>query len=200
MATSLMQYEGPRYKAGQTFTIEVGSVVLKAHTASFKRQKSFYEVCILLPDGEWYTALDCTPPNCGQQLRERIRTWLALSRESRVIRAVSEMVEQLNQEIDDYLDKGEACTLEDSFVYNRLTEIDTLSSMAVAATGNKIVNDDLIFDEFQRWLEALAARTEIAPEKLYSMLIRGAQKAKAPHGNYLKKFNRAIRFQDNENE
>jgi len=110
------------------------------------------------------------------------------------------MVEQLNQEIDAYLDRGPACTLEDSFVHNLLTEIDTLSNMAAVATGKQIVNEEAIFEEFQRWLEAIAVRTRIEPEKLYSMLIRGAQRAKTPHVDYLKRFNRAIRFQDKENE
>lgn len=199
MATSLKQYDGPRYKAGESCSISAGGVVLKAYSASFKR-KAFYNVCVLLPDGEWYEAIDCTPPNCGQQLRERIRTWLTLSKESRVIRAVSEIVEGINTEIDVYLDKGPLNTLEDSYVYTRLMKIDELSNLAVSATGNKIVNEDVIFEEFQRWLEALAARTEIEPERLYSMLIRGAQRANTPHVTYLKKFNRAIRFQDNVNE
>lgn len=199
MATSLKQYEGPRYDAGKTCDIPVGSVVIKSNTASFKN-KLLYVVCILLPDGSWHEAIDCTPPNCGQQLRERIRTWLAMSAESRVIRAVSEVSEVLNTEIDDYLDESELNTLDDSFVYLRLTRIDVMATMAVTATGHKLVNDESIFDEFQRWLEAVAARTELDPEKIYSMLVRGAQRSKTPHVNYLKKFNRAIRFQDNVNE
>ena len=189
MATSLKQYEGPRYDAGKTCDIPVGSIVIQSNAASFKH-KPLYVVCILLPDGSWHEAIDCTPPNCGQQLRERTRTWLAMSEESRVIRAVSEISEVLNTEIDDYLDESEL----------RLTRIDVLATMAVTATGHKLVNDESIFDEFQRWLEAVAARTELDPEKIYSMLVRGAQRSKTPHVNYLKKFNRAIRFQDNVNE
>jgi hypothetical protein len=199
IATSLKQYKGPRYDAGKSCDIPVGSVVLKAKNASFKH-KPLYVVCVLLPDGTWHEALDCTPPNCGQQLRERIRTWLVMSAESRVIRAVSEISDVLNNEIDTHLDEDELHTLDDSFVYLRLTQIDAMATMAVASTGNKLVNDELIFDEFQRWLEAVAARTELSPETIHSMLVRGAQRSKTPHVNYLKKFNRAIRFQDNINE
>jgi hypothetical protein len=198
-AISLKQYIGPRRQPGETFKLPGGSVVLKAHTGSFDK-KATYVVCVLLPNGEWHTAADCAPPNCGQLLRDRTRTWLSLSLESRVIRAISELIEELNLEVDVYLDHDTAHTLEDDFVCAQLEKIEELANLAATSTGKQIINEETIFEEFQRWLEAIAVRTLIEPEKLYNMLIRGAQRAKTPHVDYLKRFNRAIRFQDKENE
>jgi hypothetical protein len=110
------------------------------------------------------------------------------------------MIEALNQKVDVYLDQDPSHTLEDTFVCGQLEKIEELANLASTATGKQIVNEETIFEEFQRWLEAVAVRTLIEPEKLYNMLIRGAQRAKTPHVDYLKKFNRAIRFQDKENE
>ena len=110
------------------------------------------------------------------------------------------MIEELNQQVDVYLDQDPSHTLEDDFACSQLEQIEALANLAATATGKQIVNEESIFEEFQRWLEAIAVRTLIEPEKLYSMLIRGAQRAKTPHVDYLKRFNRAIRFQDKENE
>lgn len=197
---SFKQYVGPRFTADQECNIQVGAIVLKAWSASFNLGCIKYTVCTLLPNGEWHEIIDCVPPKCGQLLRERIRTWLTLSLESRVIRAVSEIIDELNKEIDEYLNEDTSHNMEDPFVYTRHTQSDELIDMSTAATGKKIVNVEELFDEFQQWLEAVSRRTGRPPSEVYDMLIQGAQRTKVPHVNYLKKFNRAIRFQDNINE
>jgi hypothetical protein len=199
MATSLKQYKGPRYQPGDNCDIPVGAVVLRMNTASFKHN-ALCVISILMPDGTWHDAIDCTPPQCGQQLRDRTRTWLATTAESRVIRAMAEQIERYNVEIDNYLEEDDNHTLDDSFVFGRLRLIDTVSDIAVTATGNKLITEESIFTEFERWLEALAARSDLEPETIYNMLIRGARRSTVPHVTYLQRFNRTIRFQDNINE
>lgn len=195
-AATLWQFKGSRYKSGQYCDIEVGSVVLKVSPASFKHSAR-YIVCILLPEGEWFEARECSPPGCAQLLRDYLRTWLTLSPECRVVRAAEETIGLITKEIELYLDKDEEHTLEDAFVHNRLTKIDSYAEVsAAAAVGDAIIDETTVFDAFQRWLEAMASISELPPDEMYYMLVRGAQRANSPHVDYLRRFNRIIKFQD----
>jgi|TARA_B100000809_G_C15123798_1_gene525359 hypothetical protein len=200
-AVHLSQYVGERYKSGTVCTLEVGAVVLKVQGPSFNN-KPRYTVSILLPHGKWYDARDCAPPGCAQLLREYIRTWLTLSPECRIVRGAEEMTAKIQAEIDEYLDEDPSRSVDDGFAYTRLIRMDELASMsATFSSPPRIIDEITVFDAFQRWLEAMSSMSEIPPEQLYEMLIRGAQRAKTPHVNYLKRFNRAVKFQkDNKSD
>lgn len=200
-AVDLRQYVGMRYKSGTVCNLEVGAVVLKVRGPSFKSRPR-YTVSILLPHGKWYDARDCSPPGCAQILKEYVRTWLTLSPECRIVRGAEEITANIQTEIDEYLDEDSSRSIDDGFVYTRLIQIDELANMtAVFSSPPSIINETTVFDAFQRWLEAMASMSELPPEQLYEMLIRGAQRVKTPHVNYLKRFNRAVKFQkDNKSD
>jgi hypothetical protein len=202
-AVHFSDYDGPRHLTGDAYKVMEGDIVIKCDRASFSK-KSLVIVTVAMAGLKWYTARVCAGDDCGVILREYVRSWLALSRECRIIRAAAEWEHKIQIEINDYLDEEPILhTIDDEFVYSRMVKIEQLSrEMAEASAPPNLINEDTIFEAFQRWLESLSTMSDVPPHDLYGMLIRGAQQtsAQAHHVDYLKKFTRALHFKDDDNE
>jgi hypothetical protein len=198
-AVSFKQYVGPLYFPGDSYRFVEGDIVVKYNNPSFSK-KSLVVVTVAMENFTWYTARVCTGESCPMILREYIRGWVALSRECRIIRAAHEWVHKIQDEIDSYLDREPIVhSPDDEYVYSRMVQIDQLGrAMAEASAPPNLINEETVFEAFQRWLESLSTMSEVPPDELYGMLIRGAQKttAREHHVPYLKKFARALHFKD----
>jgi hypothetical protein len=149
---------------------------------------------ILLPDGMWYAAGSITgAEGWAYLLRTKIRSWLSLSAEARILRAIYEMTSELDSEfrkrcraIGQEIDETSLALL------NQITNLERIAINISLSPSEESTSTELMV-AFEKWLEAMAATIGKEPDEIKLLLVQGLN-GKSSDSDDAKTFGRAMRF------
>lgn len=150
---------------------------------------------ILLPDGTWYAAGAITGVDgWAYLLRTKIRSWLSLSAEARILRAIYEMTAKLDSEFRKRMQDSFEREIDDTGL-SLLNQISRLERMAInisLSPSEEDISSELMI-AFEKWLEAMAATIGKEPDEIKLLLVQGLN-GKSSDSDDAKTFGRAMRF------
>ena len=150
---------------------------------------------ILLPDGTWYAAGATTGADgWAYLLRTKIRSWLSLSAEARILRAIYEMTAKLDSEFRKRMQDSVEREIDDTGL-RLLNQISRLERMAInisLSPSEEDISSELMI-AFEKWLEAMAATIGKEPDEIKLLLVQGLN-GKSSDSDDAKTFGRAMRF------
>jgi hypothetical protein len=159
-------------------------------------------VLILLPTADWHNARTCMGKDWTYLLRDYIRSWLLLSPECRVMRAINETIVDLQDSLVELEQQIFPEPITDDPRVERLhaeilTWERTFADISLGSATN--TTPERITAAFHRWVETISASTGLEPSEISVMLTRGIQNKSAPvnvDSVYTREFSRALRFNE----
>ena len=150
---------------------------------------------ILLPDGMWYAADSITgTEGWAYLLRTKIRSWLSLSAEARILRAIYEMTAKLDAEFRKRMREtiGQEIDETSMALLNQVTNLERMAINISLSPGEESTSTELMV-AFEKWLEAMAATIGKEPDEVKLLLVQGLN-GKSSENDAAKPFGRAMRF------
>jgi hypothetical protein len=150
---------------------------------------------ILLPDGMWYAANSITGvESWAYLLRTKIRSWLSLSAEARILRAIYEMAAKLDSEFRKRMRDNFEQEIDETSValLNQITSLERMAVNISLSPGEASITTELMV-AFEKWLEAMAATIGKDPDEIKLLLMQGLN-GKSSDSDDAKTFGRAMRF------